>query len=322
MLLAGTAGCLGSDRGPLDLPPVGDEVPGDVVRFLVIGDPGTGGEAQYRVAEAMHTVCQQRGCSFVLVNGDNIYENGVDGPDDPQFVDKFEQPYAAFDIPFYLVLGNHDNGDGAGSDASAGDHEVAYSHRTDRISERWNMPDRYYTFEKGNVEFFAIDSGPAEIAVLPVWAPTMRGPAQQTWLAGAMAQSDADWKIAFAHHPYRSNGVHGDAGTFDGTPGRGAAYEAMLEEAMCPEADVFFAGHDHDLQWLEPAASCPGVELIVSGAAAKTRGQGSGTQHPAHFERYDTNGFLWVEIDGDRFTGVFYDDAATQLYERTFQRGA
>jgi hypothetical protein len=40
-----------------------------------------------------------------------------------------------------------------------------------------------------------------------------------------------------------------------------------------------------------------------------------------HFGYYGTPGFLWAEIDGDRFTGAFYGmDPATPLYERSVTR--
>lgn len=78
------------------------------VGFLVIGDMGTGTPEQFEVAKAMKEVCAQRGCAFVISTGDNIYEYGVSSVQDPQFQSKFEKPYAELDIPFFLVLGNHD----------------------------------------------------------------------------------------------------------------------------------------------------------------------------------------------------------------------
>lgn len=310
------AGCLAYPGDDL-VPPAAD----DATRFLVIGDPGTGDEAQQRTADAMHKVCVLRGCQFVLVNGDNIYETGVSGPDDEQFVTKFEEPYAAFDIPFWLVLGNHDNGgDGAGTEPDRGDHQVAYAKRDDRVSGKWHMPARYYTFRVAEIEFFAIDSGPAIISVNPVWLPGGVGPMQQAWLADAIAKSTATWKFAFTHHPYISNGQHGDAGSYDGVPGQGLAYKAMLDGTVCGTMDVIFAGHDHDLQWLRPVAACGKTEFIVSGAAAKQRDKGMLPENPAHFEAYGVNGFAWVEVSRDRFTAAFYDDDARLLYERAFAR--
>lgn len=311
------AGCLAGPAAGPGVAPTAD----DSIRFLVIGDPGTGDEAQHRVAAAMQTVCEERGCAFVLVNGDNIYETGVDGPRDAQFDDKFEAPYAAFDIPFWLVLGNHDNGGGGtGTEPDRGDHQVAYAKRDDRASDKWHMPARYYTFRAGAVEFFAIDSGPASVSMNPIWLPGGPGPMQQAWLTDALADSTADWKVAFAHHPYVSNGMHGDAGTYDDIPAQGLAYKQMLQDTVCGEVDLLLAGHDHDLQWLQPVAACGATEFIVSGAAAKTRERGAAPHHPARFEAYGTHGFVWVQVAGDRFTAAFYDDQARLLYEASTGR--
>ena len=45
----------------------------DSVKFAVIGDSGTGGSAQYRVAEQLDGVATQFPFEFVLMLGDNLY---------------------------------------------------------------------------------------------------------------------------------------------------------------------------------------------------------------------------------------------------------
>lgn len=312
------AGCISDE--PADIPSVLPESPEGVLRFLVIGDPGTGEEEQYQVADAMLQVCKIRGCEFVLVNGDNIYNDGVRSAYDQQFEDKFEKPYSNIDLPFWLVLGNHDNGNGAGSNPAAADHQVEYTYREDRTTDKWNMPARYYAFSEGPADFFGLDSGPQEVAQNPLWLPGGYGPQQEAWLEDAVASSTAEWKFAFAHHPYISNGAHGNAGIYDNVAGRGLSYRLMLENTICDEVDVFFAGHDHDLQWLEPTDSCGKTVHIVSGGAAKTRDRRATAENPALFEAYNQLGFLWVELDGDTFTGVFYDEHADVLFEHSFER--
>ena len=106
------------------------------VRFIAIGDPGTGSEHQFAVGAAMAQVCEARGCEFVVELGDNIYLSGVSSAYDEQFETKFEAPYAGLDVPFFLVLGNHDNsfGPGEGSRNRRGDFQVDYHYRTDRTS--------------------------------------------------------------------------------------------------------------------------------------------------------------------------------------------
>lgn len=121
-----------------------------IVRFIAIGDSGTGKDGQYKVAAAMKEICQQRGCDFAIGLGDNIYESGVDGVNDIQFDLKFEDPYKELDFPFYMTLGNHDNSwifGGDGADNDKGEIQVDYHYRTDRKSNKWQMPARMYQFD-------------------------------------------------------------------------------------------------------------------------------------------------------------------------------
>lgn len=330
------------------------------VRFLVVGDAGSGTDAQLAVGAAMADVCEakgratgriglaraeaiRQGCQFVLGLGDNIYEEGTRSVSDPQFFDKFERAYLGFpaDLPFFMVSGNHDNsaffgGDGAGN--ARGENQVDYTYApidttgTDasnpRKTARWQMPSRYYKFSAGGtpakplLEFFAIDSN--QVAggfpdASPEYSYSTYGLRQLNWLKQGMATSQARMKFAFAHHPYLSNGEHGNAGNYDdliaAEAGQSTAnplapslqalllpvlagqrYKDFLEEAICDKADVYFNGHDHDLQWLASVPSCGKTEFIVSGAGGKQRAVGDEDRNLARLQRYDQYGFFWVEV--------------------------
>lgn len=316
-LLAGCGAPPPSAPAPTSTAPAAIVIPDGVVRFVVLGDFGMGNDDQAKVADAIKAVCAAKGCQFAITVGDNIYPSGVSSPYDEQFNEKFEQPYADLDFPFYLVLGNHDNGDGAGSKAAVGDYQVAYSRRTDRASEKWNMPARNYNFTRSNVEFFALDSGPQEVSQNPIWLPGGRGSVMEEWIATRLAASTATWKFAFAHHPYISNGPHGNAGLYDNIPSRGLAYLQMLEDHVCGNVQIYFAGHDHHMQWLKPVAACGGTEFIISGAGgAEIYDQGLPPHNDAYFEDYVHHGFLWAEVDRETFTGVFFDAEGNAMFER------
>jgi hypothetical protein len=89
---------------------------------------------------------------------------------------------------------------------------------------------------------------------------------------------------------------------------------------LCGKVDVYFAGHDHHLEWLEPVPECPGTQFLVSGAGSLPRPVAD--RRPAYFKAGDTPGFIWVEINGNEFTGEFYDGAAQLLYRRTTTKDA
>lgn len=317
----------GSGSGSGD--PVDSGVAPEVVKFVVIGDTGKGNADQRRVAEAFRDLCAARGCDFVLMLGDNIYDAGVESTLDPQWQTKFEMPYHDINLPFYVALGNHDYGGsllgidlaGIGNEFDRGKIEVDYT----QVSTKWTMPATYYTFSFAHVGFIVLDTNSI------LWGDTTYGD-QAAWLPTATAQlADKRWIFTAGHHPYRSNGTHGNAGDYDapelgGIPipnplpiQNGDAVKDFFDDNVCGISQVYFAGHDHSRQWLnEPSALC-GAELIVSGAGASTtelRDRGN----TAFFEDADKVGFLYVVVDGDTFTGEFRDGDGELDYTRTFTR--
>lgn len=283
------------------------------VRFVVLGDGGTGDEHQAKVAAAMATVCAARGCEFALYLGDNIYESGASGANDAQFQSKFEEPYAGLDFPFYVALGNHDYGS-EGTNLFPEDGKSAAQVEYTAHSQKWNMPDYFYTFREGPVAFFALDTN---AIVIDQFRPA---DVQKRWLDAELARSDAPWKIVFGHHPYISNGEHGNAGKYVGSLGielhSGATLQAFVEDSVCGKAQLFLAGHDHDREWLEPTC---GTSFIVSGAGAKLS-EVTDRGSPSRWSDAQKRGFLWVEVDADALTGVFYDEDGQINFEDVIER--
>ena len=292
------------------------DVPDGAVSFIAIGDTGTGEEKQYKVAAAMKEVCDELGCDFALGLGDNIYETGVDSVDDVQFIDKFEKPYADVDFPFYMTLGNHDNGwlSGDGLDNDKGEFQVDYHYAEDRMSEKWNMPARYYSFtaplesEAPLVTFFSLDSNP--LAAVSDPDPEYRQfkyyRVQEEWIEAEKESAISPWKIAFSHHPYISNGRHGNAGWYDGVPAFGYAFYDFVGDNLCGDFDLMISGHDHDLQILPPVERCEGMTQIVSGAGAKQRPLDDVNRNPAEFQQGDVLGFMHLHIEDNQLTVRVY----------------
>ncbi len=260
------------------------------VRFIVIGDTGDGSTNQYAVADGIEWVCSVSGCDFALQVGDNIYSGGVEDIYDPLWETNFELPYANLDLQFRAVMGNHDWD--AGLDPARLDAQVNYT----LVSPKWYMPADYYTFVEENITFFGIDTHIIDLGA---------GAAQELWLPAERAGSTTAWNIAFGHHPYRSNGPHGDAT---------GNLETFMDSYLCGQFDIYFSGHDHNLQWMEDEC---GTSFIVSGGGRSTYSL-PGT-NPAYFAE-SSLGFLWVEIDGDLMTGVFYDEDGVELYRNTMVR--
>ena len=277
------------------------------LRFVAMGDCGKGNEGQHQVAAAVLAKCQQSGCDFVQLLGDNIYDSGVSSVDDPQWWTKFEQPYANITVPFWVVLGNHDyGGGGAGYDKARANVQVTYSQK----SNKWRLPAKYYGHQEPPIDFFGLDT---TAAMFDDHAQ------QKSEVSSWLVNSTATWKIAFGHHPYRSNGPHGNAGAYEGLPlvpiVNGAGVKDLMDESVCGKADLYISGHDHSLQWL--AEPCQGTELIVSGGGAShTELPGI---NPTHFQGA-TTGFLYAIIDGPTFTGEFYDGQGNLIFARTITK--
>lgn len=319
--------------------------PASTVRFVALGDTGEGNTTQRFVADAMLNVCKEAGgCQFATGLGDNIYHENPLSTYDTAFEVKFEAPYADLDFPFYMALGNHDNDllfDGLGGFNHAGDIQVAYTFRPHKASSKWQMPDRYYHYAApmGDVtplvDFFALDSNPLVTAVelAPAYEVNIYKQQQSEWFTQTLAASRAPWKIAYAHHPYLSNGRHGNAGNYDGVPaleditGRvsGKVYRQWLEQTICGKVDVFIAGHDHDLQMLHATPACGKTWFVVSGGGSKVRSFGNAERNASYWQQDNTAGFFLMEVSGNQlkakaYTVDIYNGETVLAFEQTLHR--
>ncbi|MEZ4368083.1 MAG: metallophosphoesterase [Kofleriaceae bacterium] len=304
-----------------------DAAPPRRVRFIAVGDAGKGNAAQYAVAEAMRGVCAERGCDFVILLGDNIYEAGVDSTVDSQWQTKFEQPYADLDLPFYAALGNHDYGGrlltldlpGIGNEWVRGVTEVEYS----QVSSKWTMPATHYTFAMDHVGFIVLDTNSI------IWDDTTHGD-QAAWLPTAFAELEGrDWVFLVGHHPYRSNGTHGNAGDYDAPELAGVTLPNPLpiqdgehvkdffDAHLCGVADVYFAGQHHSRAFIARRAGAAPSFGSVGRRRVDHRSRIAATSCLRGRQRAR---FFYVDADGDTFTGAFYDRAGHLDFTRTFQR--
>src|SRR5581483_11188457 len=135
------------NAAPLTLAPKSADS-SSAVRFIAVGDAGTGNDQQAALARLMVKYQQTQAYDTALLLGDNLYPDGAIS----NVAAKFERPYADLlhqGVKFHAVLGNHDVRDGR-------EGQPKYPH--------FNMGGRtYYSFAKEAngeklVEFFALDS--------------------------------------------------------------------------------------------------------------------------------------------------------------------
>ncbi len=187
--------------------------------------------------------------------GDNMYgsKRGAD------FAKKFERPYKPLidaKVEFYATLGNHDD-------------------QNERFYKPFNMNGkRFYSFEKGNIKFFVLDSNYMDDE-------------QLTWRTNELKTSGSEWKIPYFHHPLYASGRHGSQ----------VELRALIEPLFVEHGvDVVFAGHEHFYERIKPQQ---GIYYFISGGAAKLRA-GDIEDQGLTAAGFDTDrSFMLVEVAGD-----------------------
>ena len=206
----------------------------DKIKFIAIGDFGTGDNNQSEIATQMLRDHKTSPLDFVIAVGDNIYPDGGGR----HFEKKFARPYAGLireGVKFHAVLGNHDVRDGRGD-------QCQYP--------LFNMNGQcHYSIKKGDglAEFFMIDSTAFDMT-------------QAGWLEGVLKESTAKWKIAVFHHPIYSSGEE---------HGSDVALRRRIEPLLARYGvNVVISGHDHTYERVKPQQ---GVQYFVTGAGGKVR---------------------------------------------------
>jgi predicted phosphodiesterase len=228
-------------------------------RFAVLGDTGTGDEPQYEIGRRLEEYYRRANFTFTIMVGDNMY--GSERPQD--FQKKFEMPYKPLldaGVTFYAALGNHDD-------------------PNQRFYKPFNMNgERFYTFTKGNIEFFVLDSNYMDRK-------------QLDWFERSIKDSKSDWKMAYFHHPlYSSGDAHGSE----------VDLRTLLEPLFVKYGiDVVFAGHEHFYERVKPQK---GIHYFTCGGSAKLR-KGDIRKGSGLTEKGDDieNTFMVVEVAKDVF---------------------
>ncbi len=226
--------------------------------FLAVGDWGRDGAFnQSAVAQRMGETAAAIGARFVISAGDNFYEDGVSGVDDPKWKTSFEDIYAAssLQVPWHAILGNHDYHGNSQA-------QIDYTAH----SRRWRLPSRYYTRSErtpggASLDLFFLDTSPFIAAYWTGGGEKVKvtgqdAAAQLAWFETALAASRADWKVVVGHHPIYSG--RDPASTQDML----AKIDPLLQRHGVA---LYINGHDHDLQHFHAGAT----HYVCTGAGSK-----------------------------------------------------
>lgn len=191
----------------------------DTIKFIGLGDTGTGGAAQVAIGRWIAA----QPFDFMLFFGDIAYESGTPS----QLQHKFFEVYRDIlrYVPTYPTLGNHERRTRKG--------------RPYLEAFVLPEPERYYSFDWGNVHFVAIDT-------------TQRDTEQLTWLDKDLAANKLPWVIVFGHHPMYTNSLRGP--------------QLWIRKAFSKiftdhKVDLVVTGHEHQYERFRVAD----VNYVVSG---------------------------------------------------------
>jgi Icc-related predicted phosphoesterase len=144
--------------------------------MIVIGDFGSGSDAQYAVAESIQRVVAEADVELFLTTGDNFYNDDLDRI--------WNKPYGWLDDENIRIA------------AAWGNHDRESDTREDLVEEALSPPGAYYSMEMGEGKLIVLDSN------------NVSDPDQTTWLRDQLEGAGSPAIVVFHHPPYTC-GVYG-----------------------------------------------------------------------------------------------------------------
>jgi hypothetical protein len=144
--------------------------------IIVIGDFGSGTEAEFQVAETIQTVTSDRPLDLLLTVGDNFYY------DDVELI--WDRPYGWLSEEGLEVA------------AAWGNHDIETDRRRNLVEAVLEPPGNYYSARLGKGKLIVLDSN------------NVSDTGQIEWLRRELETAGSPVIIAF-HHPVYSCGLHG-----------------------------------------------------------------------------------------------------------------
>ncbi|HYG77254.1 MAG TPA: metallophosphoesterase family protein, partial [Planctomycetota bacterium] len=169
------------------------------VRFWVVGDSGTGNKDQLAVIEGIQKwlSTQPRKLEMYLHVGDMAYSRGTD----KEFTKGFFKPYADIlrNTVCWASMGNHEGATSRGDKGTGPYYDAYVCPRKAEAGGVASGTEAYYSFDYGQVHFICLDSH--DVSRKP-------DDAMARWLRADLEKTNAEWLIAFFHHPPYTKGSH------------------------------------------------------------------------------------------------------------------
>ncbi|KAJ8440159.1 hypothetical protein Cgig2_003484 [Carnegiea gigantea] len=282
--------------------------PDGSLSFLVVGDWGRRGAFnQSHVATQMGIVGEKLDVDLIISTGDNFYDNGLTGIDDPAFEESFTNIYTAPSLQkqWYSVLGNHDY---------RGDVLAQLSHVLRKLDSRW-LCLRSFIVNAEIVDFFFVDTTPFQDKYFVEKDHTYdwRGILpRDEYLSNllkeidqALKESTAKWKFVIGHHTMMSAGTHGNTEEL---------VAQLLPILKANNVDLYINGHDHCLEHISSSDSP--LQFLTSGGGSKAWRGDVKWWNPNEMKLYyDGQGFMAVQMTQTQVDVKFYDIFGNVLHK-------
>ncbi|MBN8249500.1 MAG: metallophosphoesterase, partial [Verrucomicrobia bacterium] len=299
------------------------------MRFWILGDAGTGTASQSAVRDAFYAFAGSRYTDLILLLGDNAYNSGTDAEYQRGMFDMYPAIFRTTAV--LSTIGNHDTAGSSNPNLATTPYFKIFD--APSLGQGGGVPSgtlKYYSFNYGNVHFVCLDS---------MTSDRSPGAPMLTWLEQDLAQNDAEWLIAFFHHPPYTKGSHDSDDTTDSS---GRLRDMRVHAMPLLEAygvDLVLGGHSHSYErsylldghygtsdTLTPAMKLDGGDgrdggtgpylkagggpvthggavYAVTGSAGKI--SGGDLNHPAMFVSLNQLGSMIVEVHGPRLDARF-----------------
>jgi len=282
--------------------------PDGSVRTLVVGDWGRrGAYNQSQVALQMGKIGEKLDIDFVISTGDNFYDDGLTGVDDPAFDDSFSNIYThpSLQKQWYSVLGNHDY---------RGDVEAQLSPILREKDSKW-LCLRSFVVDTEVAEFFFVDTTPFAEKYFHEddhtydWSGILP---RKDYLSNlledvelALRESNAKWKIVVGHHTIKSAGHHGNTQELN---------SLLLPILEANNVDLYINGHDHCLEQISSSDSP--LQFLTSGGGSKAWRGDVRWWNPEEMKFfYDGQGFMSLQATQCDVHVQFYDAHGNLLHQ-------
>lgn len=234
------------------------------LNFYLANDLGRNGYYDQKpIAELMGNMAENVDIECVIAAGDVHHFEGVRSVNDPLWMTNYELIYSHPElmIPWYAILGNHEY---RGNTQAV----IDYS----KVSARWNVPSRYYTFAMENdgvtVRFVMVDTAPLldkyrEDTEKYSDACKQDMDKQLAWVDSVLTAAKEDWVLVVGHHPIYAETGKDDSERLD--------LQKRLDSILRKHknVDMYLCGHIHNFQHIRKADS--NIDYVVNTSGSLSR---------------------------------------------------